>query len=99
MRMRVLWARLEEFQALVSWNKELERVRRGVARKVREFIRKEYTSVGRRVRAKRKVAAQQFPGTMVWVWRNMAWAFSLIPTTGCTARALSCDLVLYYTSH
>lgn len=30
MRVRVWWAHLEESQVLVSWNKELERVRQGM---------------------------------------------------------------------
>lgn len=41
--------------------KELERVSQGVAIKVREFIRKEYTSMGKRAGAKGKVSAHQVP--------------------------------------
>lgn len=56
---------------LVSWNKELERVRRGVVIKVKEFLRKEYTSMGRGARTKRKVIAPWFLCTMDWVLHNM----------------------------
>lgn len=97
--MGIWWACLEEFQILVSWNKELEKVRQRVARKVRKCIKKKYTSMGRAKQRERSVAprATVYNG-LGFVLHGMDF-YDHLHTTGWVAYILFHELVPCYMSH